>query len=163
MKPTPKPTQLPTARPFTTSKPVAVSPAPKPAAATPVATKANTSNAAVEKDVYLLARLIYAEARSESSKGKMAVGGVVLNRVKHAEFPNSISGVIYQPNAFSVVKDGQINLAPDAASLKAARDCMNGLDPSGGSIFFYNPKKTKNKFLLSRKVVVTIGNHRFCK
>ena len=112
-------------------------------------------------DTYLLARCIYGEARGEPYKGKVAVGAVILNRVRSSEFPNSISGVIYQPGAFSVVSDGQINLSPDEESIKAARDAMNGWDPTGGCLFYYNPSKTSNRFMHSLKTVVTIGNHRF--
>jgi len=83
--------------------------------------------------------------------------------VESSLFPNSIAKVIYQSGAFSVVNDGQINLAPDASSLKAARDAMNGWDPSGGALFYYNPAKTSNKYILSRPVILTIANHVFCK
>ncbi len=116
-----------------------------------------------DKDVYLLARLVHGEARGEPYKGMVAVAAVVLNRVESSLFPNSIAKVIYQSGAFSVVDDGQINLAPDASSLKAARDAMNGWDPSGGALFYYNPAKTRNKYILSRPVILTIANHVFCK
>lgn len=114
-------------------------------------------------DLKLLSRLIYGEARGESYRGKVAVGAVVLNRVKSASFPNSISGVIYQPGAFSVVADGQINLTPDEECMRAARDAMNGADPSGGALYYYNPKKTTNQWILTRPIIVTIGNHVFAK
>lgn len=116
-----------------------------------------------DKDVYLLAQLCYGEARGEPYEGMVAVGAVVLNRVKSSKFPNTIAKVIYQSGAFSVVDDGQINLAPNASALRAARDAMNGWDPSGGALFFYNPVKTKNKWLRSRPVTVSIGTHVFCK
>ena len=112
-------------------------------------------------DVNLLARLIYGEARGESYVGQVAVGAVVLNRVKSASFPNTISGVIYQSNAFTAVLDGQINLAPDSTSIRAAKDAMNGWDPSYGSLYYYNPVKTTSKWILSRRTVITIGNHVF--
>jgi len=114
-------------------------------------------------DVYLLARLVYGEARGESYKGKVAVAAVVLNRVESSKFPNSIPKVVYQQGAFSVVADGQINLSPDQSALSAARDAMNGWDPSGGAMFYYNPNKTSNAWMHSRPVIVVIGSHRFCK
>lgn len=114
-------------------------------------------------DVYLLARCIYGEARGESYKGQVAVGAVILNRVDSASFPNSIAGVIYQPGAFSVVSDGQINLSPDNTAIKAARDAMNGWDPTSGCIYYYNPAKTSNQWIRSRPIVTTIGSHVFCR
>lgn len=114
-------------------------------------------------DVYLLARVIYGEARGEPYKGKVAVAAVVLNRVGSSLFPNTISGVVYQPGAFSIVADGQINLTPDDSALQAARDAMNSWDPSGGALFYYNPRKTTNKWILSRPVITYIGQHTFCK
>lgn len=114
-------------------------------------------------DVRLLAKLIAAEARGESYKGQVAVGAVVLNRVEHASFPDSISGVIYQKGAFSCVNDSNWSVAPSAESLKAAQDCINGWDPSGGAIYYYNPAKTSNAFMHSRPVITVIGRHTFCK
>ena len=114
-------------------------------------------------DVYLLARCIYGEARGETYKGQVAVGAVILNRVRSSSFPNSISGVIYQPGAFSVVSDGQIKLSPDNSAVKAAKDAMNGWDPTGGCLYYYNPKKTSNQWIRSRPIVTTIGEHVFCK
>ena len=114
-------------------------------------------------DVNLLAKLIAAEARGESYKGQVAVGAVVLNRVDHASFPDTIAGVIYQRGAFSCVNDSNWYVSPDSTSIKAARDCINGWDPSGGAIYYYNPRKTSNKFMHSRPVITTIGNHVFCK
>ncbi len=114
-------------------------------------------------DVYLLARVVYGEARGETYTGKVAVAAVVLNRVESSKFPNSMAKVVYQPGAFSIVDDGQINLSPDQEALKAARDAINGWDPSGGALFYYNPAKTTNKWIKSRPVIVTIGEHVFCK
>ena len=114
-----------------------------------------------DKDLYLLAKLVHGESRGEPYKGKVAVAAVVLNRVKSSSFPNSISGVIYQKGAFSAVSDGQINLSPDNESIKAARDAMNGWDPTGGCLYYYNPKKTSNKWMLSHEVVLSIGEHVF--
>lgn len=112
-------------------------------------------------DVKLLARLIYAEARGESYQGQVAVGAVVLNRVKSSSFPNTISGVIYQPYAFTCVNDGQINLSPDNTALKAAKDAMNGWDPTYGCLYYYNPRVATSSWIYSRPTVVTIGNHVF--
>ena len=112
-------------------------------------------------DVNLLARLIYAEARGETYSGQVAVGAVVLNRVKSSSFPNTISAVIYQPYAFTCVSDGQINMSPDATALSAAKDAMNGWDPSYGSLYYYNPAVATSKWIFSRKTVVTIGSHVF--
>ena len=114
-------------------------------------------------DVYLLAQCIYSESRGEPYKGQVAVGAVVLNRVKSSAFPNSISGVIYQKGAFSAVDDGQINLTPNDTALKAAKDAMNGWDPTGGCLYYYNPAKTSNRWIRSRSIVVRIGDHVFCK
>lgn len=114
-------------------------------------------------DLYLLARLVYGEARGEPYKGQVAVAAVVLNRVKSSSFPNSVSGVIYQSGAFSVVSDGQINLTPDSSALKAAQDAMNGWDPTNGCLYYYNPAKTTNKWMLSKPVLLVIGSHSFFK
>ena len=114
-------------------------------------------------DVYLLARIIAAEARGESYTGQVAVGAVVLNRVRHSSFPDTIAGVVYQAGAFSAVRDSNWNVAPDDTAKKAARDAINGWDPTGGAIYYYNPAKTSNQWIRSRPVVTTIGRHVFCK
>lgn len=114
-------------------------------------------------DVYLLAKVIAAEARGESYTGQVAVGAVVLNRVRHSSFPDSISGVVYQSGAFSAVRDSNWSVAPDATAQKAARDAINGWDPTGGAIYYYNPAKTSNKWIRTRPVITTIGRHVFCK
>ena len=113
----------------------------------------------------LLARLINGEARGESYTGQVAVGAVVLNRVESPEFPNTISGVIYQKGQFSCVTDGNFNKAikKDSTVYKAAKDAMNGVDPTGGALFFYNPKTAKSDWLFTLETVTTIGNHRFAK
>lgn len=129
-----------------------------------VSSSSNASSATnTDGNLYLLARLVYGEARGEPYKGQVAVAAVVLNRVKSSQFPNSVSGVIYQSGAFSVVADGQINLTPDETAIKAARDAMNGYDPTNGCLFYYNPKKTTNQWMLSKSVLLTIGNHSFFK
>ncbi len=114
-------------------------------------------------DVYLLARIIGAEARGESYVGQVAVGAVVLNRVRHSSFPDTIAGVVYQSGAFSAVRDSNWNVAPNDTAKKAARDAINGWDPTGGAIYYYNPAKTSNQWIRSRPVVTTIGRHVFCK
>lgn len=112
-------------------------------------------------DLYLLAKVIHAEARGEIYTGKVAVGAVVLNRVRSSSFPNTISGVIYQNNAFTAVSDGQINLEPDDSAMKAARDAMNGWDPTYGCLYYYNPAKATSSWIFSRETVTTIGKHVF--
>ena len=113
-------------------------------------------------DLYLLAKVVYAEARGEPYAGKVAVAAVVLNRVRSSSFPNTISGVVYQPYAFTAVDDGQINLTPDASAKSAAQDAINGWDPTGGCIYYYNPKTATSKWIRSRPIVTTIGRHTFC-
>ena len=114
-----------------------------------------------DADVALLARLIYGEARGESYVGQVAVGAVVMNRIKSASFPNTMSGVIYQSYAFTAVADGQINLTPNETARKAAQDAMNGWDPSYGALYYYNPATATSGWIFSRKTTVTIGNHVF--
>ncbi len=113
-------------------------------------------------DLYLLAKCIHAEARGESYVGKVAVGAVILNRVAHPDFPNTIYGVIYQPWAFTCTHDGQIDLEPDRASYQAAQDALNGWDPTYGCIYYYNPKVATSSWIWTREVVTTIGDHVFC-
>ena len=113
-------------------------------------------------DVALLARLISAEARGEPYSGQVAVGAVVLNRVEHPSFPNSISGVIYQSGAFSCLYDGQFNQPVADSAYKAARDAMNGWDPSGGAIYYFNPGTATSSWIWSRPLITVIGKHRFC-
>ena len=113
--------------------------------------------------VNLLAHLINGEARGESYTGQVAVGAVVLNRVRSSSFPNTISGVIYQPGAFTAVSDGQINKPVVQSCINAARDAMNGWDPSGGALYYYNPAVATSSWIWSRPVVARIGNHVFCK
>ena len=113
-------------------------------------------------DIELLARLISAEARGEPYSGQVAVGAVVLNRMKHPSFPSSLSGVIYQNGAFSCMDDGQWNAAVTDSARRAARDAMNGWDTSGGAIYYYNPKTATNKWIRTRPVILSIGRHTFC-
>ena len=118
-----------------------------------------------DSDLQLMARAINGEARGEPYEGQVAVGAVILNRVKSSQFPNTIAGVIYQAGAFTAVADGQINVPIDENSTvyKAARDAMNGWDPTGGCIYYFNPNTATNKWIWSRPYVKTIGKHRFCK
>ena len=118
-----------------------------------------------KSDIQLMARAINGEARGEPYEGQVAIGAVILNRVKHASFPNTIAGVIYQSGAFTAVADGQINqpIASGSTVVKAARDAMNGWDPSGGAIYYFNPKTATSKWIWSRKQIKTIGQHIFCK
>lgn len=136
---------------------------PKTLAAMGIYSSSSSSNSTSNSDLNLLARLVYGEARGEPYTGQVAVAAVVLNRVESSKFPNSIAGVIYQPGAFDVVADGQINMAPDATAIKAARDALNGWDPSYGAIYYFNPNTATSSWIWSRPHVVTIGNHRFCR
>lgn len=122
----------------------------------------NDASSSSNADVELLARLISAESRGEPYSGQVAVGAVVLNRVKHPSFPNTVSGVIYQTSAFSCIGDGQFYEPIDQTAYRAARDAMNGVDPSGGALYYYNPNKATSSWIWSRKVITVIGEHRFC-
>lgn len=127
-------------------------------------TSSSTSSSAgtSSTDLNLLARVVYGEARGEPYTGQVAVASVVLNRVKSASFPNSIAGVVYQAGAFDCVSDGQINLTPNQSAYNAAKDALNGWDPTYGCLFYYNPKTATSKWMLSRTVKLNIGNHAFC-
>lgn len=123
----------------------------------------SNSNSSSSSNLNLLARVISAEARGESYRGQVAVGAVILNRVSHSSFPDTISGVVYQSGAFDCMYDGQINVAVADSAYKAAQDALNGWDPSGGAIYYYNPKTAKSSWIRSRPIILTIGNHVFCK
>lgn len=110
----------------------------------------------------LLARVINGEARGEPYEGQVAVGAVVINRTRDSRFPNTIAGVVYQPGAFTAIVDGQIHAEMVQSSINAARDALNGWDPSGGAVFYYNPAKTTNQWIYSRPIIKVIGKHRFC-
>ncbi len=118
-----------------------------------------------QNELQLLARCVNGEARGEPYTGQVAVAAVILNRVKHPSFPNTIAGVIYQKGAFTATVDGQINvpISEGSSVYKACRDAMNGWDPTSGAIYYYNPRKTTNRWIFSREVVKVIGNHRFAK
>ncbi len=112
-------------------------------------------------DIALLARIIHAEAGAEPYVGKVAVGGVVLNRIQSSKFPKTIAGVVYQPRAFESVSNGIVNRPASKESQKAARDAMNGWDPSGGALYFFNPGKTSNRWIWARRIINRLGKHVF--
>ncbi len=120
---------------------------------------------AATSDLQLMARAVNGEARGEPYTGQVAVAAVILNRVKHSSFPNTVAGVIYQPGAFTAVSDGQINapISADSTVYKACRDAMNGWDPSGGAIYYFNPDTATSSWIWSRELIVKIGKHRFCR
>ena len=121
----------------------------------------STSSGYTDADLYLLARTIYAEGRGEPYTGQVAIGAVVMNRVRSSQFPNTISGVVYQRHAFTAVSDGQINLTPDDKAMKAARDAMNGWDPTGGALYYYNPAVATSSWIFDRQTITVIGKHVF--
>ncbi len=125
-------------------------------------TSSSSSSSTSNADLNLLARVVYGEARGEPYTGQVAVAAVVLNRVKSSSFPNTIAGVVYQSGAFDCVADGQINLTPNQSAYNAARDALNGWDPSYGCLYYYNPRTATNKWMLAREVKLSIGNHAFC-
>ena len=112
-------------------------------------------------DLYLLAKLVHSEARGESYTGQVAVAAVCLNRVDDSRFPNTIAGVIYQPWAFTAINDGQFNLEPNQTAYSAARDALNGWDPTNGAVYYYNPNTATSTWIRSTKTVAVIGNHIF--
>ena len=114
-------------------------------------------------DYNLLARIISAESRGESYVGQVAVGAVILNRIEHPSFPDTVAGVVYQPGAFSCLYDGQFDEPVSDSAYSAARDALNGWDPSGGAVYYYNPTTATNKWITSRPVITTIGRHVFCE
>lgn len=128
-----------------------------------ISSGSSNSNGGSNSDYNLLARIISAEARGEPYSGQVAVGAVVLNRVEHPSFPNSVSGVVYQKGAFSCLYDGQFEQPVADSAYRAARDALNGLDPSGGAIYYFNPSTATSKWIWSREMITVIGKHRFCK
>ena len=122
----------------------------------------SSSQTTSSTNLNLLARVVYGEARGEPYTGQVAVAAVVLNRVKSSSFPNTVAGVVYQSGAFDCVSDGQINLTPNQSAYNAARDALNGWDPTYGCLFYYNPRTATSKWMLSRTVKLNIGNHAFC-
>ena len=126
-----------------------------------ISVRAGTNSSYTNNDTYLLAKAVYSEARGEPYVGQVAIAAVILNRVKSSAFPNTVAGVIYQPWAFTAVHDGQFELEPNATAYQAARDALNGWDPTYGSIYYYNPRTATNTWIRSRKVTTTIGKHVF--
>ncbi len=118
-------------------------------------------NGHTSSDLYLMAKAIYAEGRGESYTGQVAIGAVIVNRVKSPQFPNTVAGVIYQKGAFTAVDDGQINLEPDETAYNAARDAMNGWDPTYGCLYYYNPAVATSAWIFERQTVTVIGKHVF--
>ncbi len=123
----------------------------------------NSTTTSNNTDLNLLSKLVHAEARGEPYKGMVAVAATVLNRVANSKFPNTIAGVIYQSGAYTCVSDGQINLAANEQSRKAAQDAINGWDPTSGCIYYFNPNTATSGWIWSRPQVMTIGSHIFCK
>ncbi|QAY68379.1 hypothetical protein ET464_05945 [Paenibacillus protaetiae] len=133
---------------------------------TAVVKQAKQSNAGIavsERELNLLARIIYAESRGEPMLGQIAVAAVVLNRVQAKGFPKTIEGVIEQPRAFTAVDDGQYNLQPDSAAYEAAIEALKGKDPTGGALYYFNPQTATSKWIWSRKQTIKIGRHIFAK
>lgn len=122
-----------------------------------------SKNTVSSANLDLLAKCVYAEARGEPYTGQVAIAAVVLNRVKSSSFPNTVSGVIYQKNAFTCVSDGQINLMPNASAYSAAKDALNGWDPTNGCLYYYNPATATSKWIWSLKVELKIGKHSFAR
>ena len=133
-----------------------------PATLSALGIRSNEASGSTSGDVELLARLISAEARGEPYNGQVAVGAVVLNRMKHPSFPSTLSGVIYQSGAFSCISDGQFNQPVASSAYRAARDALAGADPSGGAIYYFNPATATSRWIWSRPLIVVIGKHRFC-
>lgn len=127
------------------------------------AASTGNSNSSSNQDVTLLSRLINGEARGEPYEGQVAVGAVILNRTRDPKFPSTIAGVIYQPGAFTAIVDGQIHANMEQSSINAARDALNGWDPSGGAIYYFNPSTATSAWIWSRPLIKVIGSHRFCK
>lgn len=126
-------------------------------------TGTSSADAGRNDDLYLLAKMISAEARGEPYVGQVAVGAVILNRVRHPSFPNTIAGVLYQPGAFTALSDGQFYQEPEPQCRRAAQDALNGWDPSGGAIYYYNPEKSTSSWIFSRETIAVIGKHIFAK
>ena len=122
----------------------------------------SSSSSAQDNDLALLARVISAEARGEPYSGQVAVGAVILNRVSHPSFPSTIAGVVYQPGAFTCMVDGQIDQPVAESAVRAAQEALNGADPSGGAIYYFNPNTATSGWIWSRPLIKVIGNHRFC-
>lgn len=161
--PTPKaPAKAPAAKaPAKTGSPKPAAPAPKAAPTKPTA--ANTPGGFSSNDIQLMANAVYGEARGEPYTGQVAVAAVILNRVNSASFPNTVSGVIFEPGAFTAVADGQIWLTPNETAKKAVLDAINGIDPTGEALYYFNPVTATSKWIWSRPQIKRIGKHIFCE
>ena len=122
---------------------------------------AQSINGFTSADVYLLAKTIYAEGRGEPYTGQVAIGAVIMNRIRSSSFPNTVSGVVYQKGAFTAVSDGQINLTPNQTAMNAAKDAINGWDPSGGALYYYNPAVATSAWIFDQQTITVIGKHVF--
>lgn len=129
----------------------------------PPSTVAAAAAGTQEADRDLLARVVSAEARGEPYEGQVAVAAVILNRVRDSRFPNTIAGVVYQTHAFESVSNGTVYAPPADSAVRAAQDALNGWDPSGGALFFWNPAKATSQWVWSRPIIKQIGNHVFAK
>jgi N-acetylmuramoyl-L-alanine amidase len=126
-------------------------------------TASNVPKGFSQNDIQLMANAVYGEARGEPYIGQVAVAAVILNRLEHPSFPDTIAGVIFQPGAFTAVADGQIWLTPNETAKKAVLDAINGWDPTGGAIYYFNPETATNAWIWSRPQIKQIGKHIFCK
>jgi N-acetylmuramoyl-L-alanine amidase len=160
--PQPKaPAKAPAKTPAKTAKPKPAAPAPKASPTKPTA--ANTPGGFSSNDIQLMANAVYGEARGEPYTGQVAVAAVILNRVNSASFPNTVSGVIFEPGAFTAVADGQIWLTPNETAKKAVLDAINGIDPTGEALYYFNPATATSKWIWSRPQIKRIGKHIFCE
>lgn len=128
-----------------------------------VSSNSSSQSSGSSQDELLLARIINGEARGEPYEGQVAVGSVILNRTRDPRFPSSIAGVVYQPGAFTAIVDGQIHANLEQNSINAARDALNGWDPSGGAVYYFNPATATSNWIWSRPLIKVIGKHRFCR
>ena len=145
------------------SAPKSPAASPKPAAKPNKPLAANTPNGFSQNDIQLMANAVHGESRGEPFIGQVAVAAVILNRVQSASFPNTVSGVIFQPGAFTAVADGQIWLTPNETSKKAVLDAINGWDPTGEAIYYFNPATATSGWIWNRPQIKKIGKHIFCK
>ncbi len=122
---------------------------------------AKKAGAVSSNDVYVLSKIIHGEARGETYLGQVAVGAVIVNRVKNPNFPNSVYGVVFEPGAFTAVSDGQYYTNPSSSAVKAAQSAINGWDPSGGALYYWNPSTSTSRWIWSRRIIARIGKHVF--
>lgn len=165
--PKPKaPAEQPANPPANTANPKPAAPkapAQKPAPPPNKPTAANTPGGFSSNDIQLMSNAVYGEARGESYTGQVAIAAVILNRLNSSSFPNTISGVIFEPRAFTAVADGQIWLTPNETARKAVLDAINGVDPTGEALYYFNPDTATSAWIWSRPQIKRIGKHIFCK